>query len=701
MNKTLILLLGVFPLISYSSEELETILIQKNLDIKKAYKQEQFYKTYSQELITKQDIQEEGISNTKDALKNISNIKVKDLGSFNKTLSIRGFSGERVISIVDGVKLSNHGITVAGGGELGLIDPSSIEKIEVIKGNPSVVYDPGAIGGVVKVTTIKNLSQVKDKIKLKYNYLNDESYKLNKHSGFIETKYKDFYFNIFSSKSDSKNLNVKNKNKLNGIINNTNLNDERTGTVFELKNLGYQSKDYGGMLSYSINPQTNLFFKGNNFKAENITFAYGSTTPRVFHYDEYTKKNWLIGLNTKEYLKSNYINLLHSNQKIYRMTKTSLDTRGEVQLDSKTSKIEAQHTIEDVLLTSGLEYTKDKAKTLTYSKQNYLALFLNGEYILNKWSFITGLRYNNYKVTQDLLPGKNPDIAYDLVGVSGVIKEPLKDDALNYSAGILYSFNEYNNLGFNYSRSYRYPSLYERFAFDTFIGGGANMKPEEANNFEISFKHLEDNFDYRLSLFYSDFDIYNSLYKRTTIKNKAALEECNKDPKCDPFDSDINERRIFESNFIYDSFDDIKSYGFEFDINKRLQNYHTEFGFTVGMTKKSDAIKQFSGKKYNFQLVQEPIEFSTYIKKSFLYKYNPWIKLKIRHVTNSVDVDQEGGFSPFTVADIYFGAKHKTISINAGIKNISDKIYHEPYMPLDGTKRSFFINLGINFETLL
>lgn len=701
MNKALCLLLGVLPLITCAEETLEEILVQKNQDTKKEYKQEQFYKTYSKELITKQDIKEEGISNTKDALKNISNVKVKDLGSFNKTLSIRGFSGERVVSVVDGVKLSNHGITVAGGGELGLVEPSTIEKIELTKGNPSVIYDSGAIGGVVEVSTIKNVSSMKDKIKLNYNYLNDASYKLNKHSGLFETKYKDFYISVFSSKNDSKNMNVKNKEKLEKIIENTNYVDERINTPFELENLGYKSKNYGGMLSYSINEQTDVFFKTNDFKAEDMSFAYGSSTPRVFHYDEYSKKNHILGLKTREYLNSNYINFLHSKQKIYRMTKTSLDSRGEVSLDSSDSKIQSQYTIKDLLLTMGLQYTKDKAKTLTYSQQDYKALFLSGEYLFDNWTFTSGLRYNKYKVTQSLLPGKNPDVAYDLVGVSGVIKEPLNDDAFNYAAGILYSFNDSNNLAFNYSKSYRYPSLYERFAFDTFIGGGAEMKAEEANNFEISFKHLEEDFDYNLVLFYSDFSTFNRIYKRSTIKNPIALEECNNDSKCEPLDGDVNERRIFESNYIYGTFDDVKSYGFEFNVNKYFKDYKTELGFTTGMTKISDASKTFSNKTYKYENTQEPIEFSAYIKKRFTYKYNPWLKLKVRHVTDSIKVEQDGGFSPFTVADIYLGAKYKFFSLNAGIKNLTNKVYHEPYMPLDGTKRSFFINLSISYEGLL
>lgn len=701
MSNCKFLLLGAFlPLVVCANEELDTIYIEDNASKQETYKQSQFFSTYSKDIITKDNILESGISNTKDALKDISNVKVKNLGTFSKTLSIRGFSGERVVSVVDGVKISNHGITMAGGGELGLIDTSSIEKIEVIKGSPSVIYDPGAIGGVVRVSTIKDISKLKDRVGVKYNYLNDTAYRLDKHSSAIEAKYKSLYFNIFGSKSDSKNLNVKDKEKLQDIIEDTNIKDERTGTEFELHDLGYQSKGYGGMLGYEINPCINIFIKGANYEADDITSAYGSVDfARVFHYDKYSKKDWSIGINTKEYLKSNYINAFYAKQNIYRMAKSNSLSALEVELDSQTAKLQSQYDLGKLFLTSGGQFTKDDAKTATYSHQDYIALFLSGEYILSdKWTFSSGIRYNHHKVTQDLFPGQNRDTAYDLVGVSGVIDKPLKDDAFNYSAGIIYSINSYNNIAFNYSKSYRYPSLYERFAFGAFIGGGEEMKPEEANNFEISYKHLEEDFDYNLALFYSDFSTYNGVYEKKKLKNKTALEICNQDPKCNPYDGAENEDRIFETYNIYGSFNNVKSYGFEFDINKRFLKYKTEVGFSASMTKISDAKKSFDTiileKKFN----QEPIELSFYLSKKFDYIFNPTIKLKLRHVTNSVNVDD---FSPFTVADIYLSAKYKFVNINAGVKNITNEIYHEPYMILDGTKRSFFINFSINYDSLL
>jgi len=98
---------------------------------------------------------------------------------------------------------------------------------------------------------------------------------------------------------------------------------------------------------------------------------------------------------------------------------------------------------------------------------------------------------------------------------------------------------------------------------------------------------------------------------------------------------------------------------------------------------------------------QEPLEFGFNIKKKFKYNYKPWVKLKLRHVTNSPKVNQVDGFDAFTVGDLYFGAKYQNnISFNGGIKNISNTVYHEAYSPLDGVERSFFFNISIALEKL-
>jgi outer membrane receptor protein involved in Fe transport len=59
---------------------------------------------------------------------------------------IRGLSGERVLVLVNGVRLSEQR---PGGNHVFSLDPAQIERVEVVRGPASVLYGSDAIGGVI------------------------------------------------------------------------------------------------------------------------------------------------------------------------------------------------------------------------------------------------------------------------------------------------------------------------------------------------------------------------------------------------------------------------------------------------------------------------------------------------------------------------------------------------------------------------
>lgn len=707
MNKIikLSLTLGAFlPLIVNGASELDTILVQEQEETKQEYKQNSFYKSYSSELITKKDIEEKSVINLKDALKDVSNIKVKDMGSFSKSLSIRGFKGERVVSIVDGAKISNHGMTMSGGGELSLIESSSVEQMEVVKGSPSILYDPGAVGGVIKIKTIKDIDNIKDKIRIKHTYLNNQGYKLNKNITTLEGKYDKFYIQYIMSNEKSEGRAVKDQEKLKYTLHKTNSREERYGTEHELKDLSYKSKANNLTLGYKIYDKINFLYKNFDKKSEDITETYGSRTPMAFHYDEYNMDGSVVGIDIKDIYGFNRINILNNKQIIYKMSHGKANTKNETQLTSNTKKVDLEYPLDDLLILSGIEQTKDKARTYTFSRQTYDAIYLSGEYIYEDFTLTAGIRNNKHWIQKDLKSGERVDICQDKVGISGC-PPPKNDEKINYSAGVVYSINDFNNISFNYATTYRYPSLYERFAYNGgFIGGGMDMKPEEADNFDISWKYLNDEsgLNIKVTIFKSDFDTYNDTVESISIQDQNALDECNEDVNCNPFDDDVNEEKIFAKKLKYTSIKDVKSSGFEIDIEKEFKKQNIITTFNIAQTTISDKkIIYDSGYVYKEVALQEPLEYSTSIKKNFKYYYKPWIKLNLRHVTNNPKVKQKDGFEAFTVGNLYFGAKKGKFTLNAGVKNITDKVYNEPYSPLDGVERSFFFSISIELEKLL
>ena len=69
---------------------------------------------------------------------------------------IRGFEANRVLLVIDGVRMNN---TIYRSGHLQnsiTVDPNYLERIEVLYGPSSVSYGSDAIGGVVLLTKILN-----------------------------------------------------------------------------------------------------------------------------------------------------------------------------------------------------------------------------------------------------------------------------------------------------------------------------------------------------------------------------------------------------------------------------------------------------------------------------------------------------------------------------------------------------------------
>ncbi len=67
---------------------------------------------------------------------------------------VRGLGGPRALLLFDGLRL-NDSLTRAGGDALlNLIDPSIVQRVEVVRGPASVLYGSDALGGVVQVTPI-------------------------------------------------------------------------------------------------------------------------------------------------------------------------------------------------------------------------------------------------------------------------------------------------------------------------------------------------------------------------------------------------------------------------------------------------------------------------------------------------------------------------------------------------------------------
>ena len=120
---------------------------------------------------------------------------------------IRGFEANRVLVVVDGVRMNN---AIYRSGHLQnsiTIDPSNINRVEIIYGSSSVGYGSDALGGVVHYYT-KNPT-IKDSVKVKSSFSSNFNTANSRLSNSFSTNYSEETWGVLSTISISKFGNIK------------------------------------------------------------------------------------------------------------------------------------------------------------------------------------------------------------------------------------------------------------------------------------------------------------------------------------------------------------------------------------------------------------------------------------------------------------------------------------------------------------
>jgi outer membrane receptor protein involved in Fe transport len=70
---------------------------------------------------------------------------------------LRGVIGERVLIVVDGVRLNDSTTRLGPNQSLNTIDPSIVERVEIVRGPAAVLYGSDAVGGAILIWTKRRL----------------------------------------------------------------------------------------------------------------------------------------------------------------------------------------------------------------------------------------------------------------------------------------------------------------------------------------------------------------------------------------------------------------------------------------------------------------------------------------------------------------------------------------------------------------
>ena len=120
----------------------------------KRAKEDPFTADRSVTVVSEQELVESSPRTTPEALWNAPGVFVQQTNNGGGSPILRGMIGPQVLLMVDGIRLNNSTYRTGPVQYLNMIDPFSIDRIEVLRGPGSVLYGSDAMGGVIQVFPI-------------------------------------------------------------------------------------------------------------------------------------------------------------------------------------------------------------------------------------------------------------------------------------------------------------------------------------------------------------------------------------------------------------------------------------------------------------------------------------------------------------------------------------------------------------------
>ena len=127
----------------------------------------------AESVVSKENLEEKMAPNITEGLSGMPGVSTLGSGGFSVVPNVRGLARRRVLILIDNARITSDRRT---GPNASFVNPTDIDKIEVLRSPSSVFYGSDAIGGVIHIFTKKSEFQkgIKGSINLKYGTTNQE-----------------------------------------------------------------------------------------------------------------------------------------------------------------------------------------------------------------------------------------------------------------------------------------------------------------------------------------------------------------------------------------------------------------------------------------------------------------------------------------------------------------------------------------------
>ena len=638
---------------------------------------------------------------------------------------IRGFSANRVLLVVDGVRMNNAIFRSGNLQNVISLDAKSIESSEIIFGPGSVIYGSDAIGGVMDFHTLKHSFPKNNKVKVSTNSLFAFSSANIEKTGHLDFHIRNNKFSSITSLSYSDYDDLKM-----GSVGNESYTRKEYVNITDnhdliVPNLNSNIQVYSG---YSqTNAMQKIAFKPNKFWNFKYGFYYSKTSDvprydRLLQYknDKLKYAQWFYG--PQKWIMHNFSIVNSKETKLFSNVKLlfAYQDYSESRHDRKLNKNEIRERYENV---KAYSLNLDFEKKIT--EKSYF--FYGTEAVLNK-VYSTGKKVNIFDASEEIIASRYPNnstysssavyisyknnitneltissgLRYNRVFANAILDTNfynlpfnvinLNTGAFNGSVGLVYRPKTWQ-FSFNASSGFRAPNIDDMAkVFDSEPGNvvvpNDKLKSEIAYNVDFGVVKIINNFlKFDATFFYTYLD--NALIRKDFIFNGN--------------DSIMYNGELSKVQAVVND-DNAIVYGFQIAIKADISdmfNISSNYSYTKGYDAEKMPLRHvapaFGSTHINFIYNKFKIDlFSEYNAEIS----NKKLAASERSKAYMYATDDNGNpFSPawYTINLNSNYKINKSFTIKAGIENILDYRYRPYSSGIVAPGRNFIFSLKLSF----
>lgn len=521
------------------------------------------------ELVTASEINTKYYISVPDILQNKPGLALGRDGIWGTRLSIRGLSNSSIITLVDGNRIETANDIAAA---MSLIDVNDIKRIEVIKGSASSIYGTGALGGVVNIITktgsYNNVFTVGGSASAGISTVN----KGNDENVSLQAGADKWYARINASFNNAGNTNTPRGYIQNSQFTDNNISFSAGFKPFENQEINIKYQDFyaknvgipGGNLLFPANaivtyPNEQRQMLSAEYKINNVSSLIPKISAKYFYQvisrnvDNIPFMSKVINTPAGQPDKIMHVNLIHPHAMHYtngiqlesdfKLGKYNYLTFGvdawQRTLDSRRERYITIDMVDKA--TKKILGTVNQVvgeHPLPDSKFQSMGLYAQDEYtvISGKLKLLLGGRLDRINISNSQL--SNP--VYTII--NGVTDnnppsaqlqwnaESIHNSSWSGNAGLLFTVTKGFNLNLSLAKSFRSPSLEERYQFIDLGNlvklGDPNLKPEKGYFADLGTKIWKENFSVNFDVFANNItDLV--VQKNGTYEGRPALINTN------------------------------------------------------------------------------------------------------------------------------------------------------------------------------